>query len=61
MIEYEYMTDPLQIALGFIKRGWNPVPVSRQTSTTQYGPGSGLVIEKLRARAIAARSLATRQ
>ena len=25
------MTDPLQIALGYIKRGFNPVPVSRRT------------------------------
>src|SRR5262249_13001621 len=25
------MTDPLQVALSYIARGWNPVPVSRQT------------------------------
>ena len=25
------MTDPLQTALGYLKRGWNPVPVSRKT------------------------------
>src|SRR5262245_9536418 len=42
-------------------RGSAVVAVSRHTSTTQYGPGSGLVIEKLRTRAIAARSSATRQ
>jgi Bifunctional DNA primase/polymerase, N-terminal len=25
------MPTPLEIALGYIKRGWNPIPVSRQT------------------------------
>ena len=25
------MPDPLQVAQDYIKRGWNPVPVSRQT------------------------------
>lgn len=38
-----------------------PVAVSRQTSTTQYVPGSGWSIEKRRASSNAPRSFDTRQ